>query len=942
MTSHDPISLSVASRTSRRASVGRFRRLVQLAVPVGAILLSAGAFGGCSSADDGGVTESFEGVASTSEALTTFSLAFNPASLAVVRGASATSTVTLTRIGAQNTTITLGNLSAPAGMTATFSPNVLAPGVSTTIFKITTTAAVGAGDYTFTMNDSGGTLLATIKVKVTQPSAQPVITTAVDSTLVPQIKTVTAVAGDPTPRVVARLADAHGEGLDFVQDEVVVMDTLAAASALAARWGGRVMKTTAGTATISPLHHVRVQSSRASTALLAADLAAISPTLNGGLRVSSASALGTLAVLAKEHRAGVKVGLNFLVRPDGYNDRVTTDGPAITPSGAGVGGVAYSSNAFEWPTYSTTGAQHIGVTEAWRALSMAGKLGNRVKVAVIDGGFSNDPDLSPTTQYFDTSTDGPFAPNDATCTGGTSCAWHGTGVAQVLAATADNKLGVAGVAGPVADLINIRRNNELMSLFGSLMVASNNNAKILSMSFSAQIPAIVAFANEPFEIATRTMASGGMLLFASAGNDNYDVDATDCFIACWERAIVTPCENDGVTCIGGLADGGITRHAHSNYGSSQVNLYAPFVLYTGASPATTPGTVGITAGTSVSTPYAAGVAALVWAANPSLGANGVRSTLINTQLTSPDSLVRGYVNALGAVKSAIGGNIAPIITITNPTSTMTIDASLRTWPLEAVVDDFENGAAGVTVTWKSSIEGNLGTGAKINATFITGGTHTVTATATDKVGASTSRSFTVIVRGATASVSLFQPTAGQTFYRNETIAMLASAQMSTSIGGDVPCSEIAWHLDRVPTWSSVGCNPTGAFDIVGGATLTASARGATSSRAITFIERPVAAPPQGTIVSPAANTGNLMTDRLFTLSGSAIGTGALTYRWAYVPDGRAEIQIGYGATLTFDPNATFGLSRGDSMLGEMRMYVTDASGQTSYVAQRVKIQAPVS
>jgi subtilisin family serine protease len=124
---------------------------------------------------------------------------------------------------------------------------------------------------------------------------------------------------------------------------------------------------------------------------------------------------------------------------------------------------------------------------------------------------------------------------------------------------------------------------------------------------------------------------------ASSGNDNKNVDAQDCFIVCWEEKWWTPCENAGVFCVGALGHDSIGRADYSNYGKAGggVDLFAPGTVLVGFDPATTTGLPGrfpvhSVQGTSFASPYLAGVAALVRAADPGLSAGSVESILKST------------------------------------------------------------------------------------------------------------------------------------------------------------------------------------------------------------------------------------------------------------------------------------------------------------------------
>src|SRR5690606_233002 len=114
----------------------------------------------------------------------------------------------------------------------------------------------------------------------------------------------------------------------------------------------------------------------------------------------------------------------------------------------------------------------------------------------------------------------------------------------------------------------------------------------------------------PSEAATLAFRETGMLLFAAAGNDGKNVDSEGCtFGVCWERTWVTPCENAGVICVGGLAANSKNKAGNSNYGGEQVDIFAPFTLWLGPDPDAPTNTARAISGTSFSSPFTAGIAA---------------------------------------------------------------------------------------------------------------------------------------------------------------------------------------------------------------------------------------------------------------------------------------------------------------------------------------------
>lgn len=94
-----------------------------------------------------------------------------------------------------------------------------------------------------------------------------------------------------------------------------------------------------------------------------------------------------------------------------------------------------------------------------------------------------------------------------------------------------------------------------------------------------------------------------------------------------------------------------------------------------------------------------------------------------------------------------GGNTAPVVSITAPDSGATFTAgTLVGFAGEA--QDAQDGPVSDSLTWTSSINGALGTGASISTSALSAGTHTITASYTDTGGLPGSASITVNVNAA--------------------------------------------------------------------------------------------------------------------------------------------------------------------------------------------------
>jgi hypothetical protein len=141
--------------------------------------------------------------------------------------------------------------------------------------------------------------------------------------------------------------------------------------------------------------------------------------------------------------------------------------------------------------------------------------------------------------------------------------------------------------------------------------------------------------------------------------------------------------------------------------------------------------VGTTAGTSFSSPYVAGVAALTWAANPALSAAQVEDILLRaTHTTSADSRVHRWVNALGAVMTAAGRDTPPFLRILNRDFTVPQGATID---LSAVVEELQRQP--VTVVWRrgGAVVG-MGTRVNLGTASWPLGQNIVEAQATDSAG----------------------------------------------------------------------------------------------------------------------------------------------------------------------------------------------------------------
>jgi len=295
-------------------------------------------------------------------------------------------------------------------------------------------------------------------------------------------------------------------------------------------------------------------------------------------------------------------------------------------------------------------AAYSGIKKAW-SISTGSK---NVIVAVIDTGIdSKHPDLKDNLWKSPT--------RNQRLASGSTYGWdfvtrsenpgdthgHGTHIAGIIVSTSPN-----------VQIMPIRYYNEkaagdvnLANTIKSLHYAIDNGAKIINYSGGGP-----EFSEEEFQ-AMKKAEKKGVLIVAAAGNDRHDTDKVE------NRYYPAAYKLKGLTNIITVAsmsqDGKIL--SSSNFGKNSVDIAAPGEGIQSALPGNRYGKM---TGTSQATAFVSGVAALIYAKQPSLTPTQVKDLIIRT--AEPMKHLGGMVATGGRVDAfkALAALTAPVRTVT--------------------------------------------------------------------------------------------------------------------------------------------------------------------------------------------------------------------------------------------------------------------------------------
>lgn len=339
----------------------------------------------------------------------------------------------------------------------------------------------------------------------------------------------------------------------------------------------------------------------------------------------------------------------------------------------------------QWGLREATGG--INIESAWEQRMPSGPYisGSGIVIAVIDTGKTAHPDLN--AKYvagYDFISDAADArdgngrdadpsdagdwnsPGDCGSSDSSNSSWHGTHVAGIAAAITDNGVGVAGTAyGAKIQPVRVlgRCGGSTADIAEAIIWASGGTvsgvpanptpARVLNLSLGGTGACSTTEQN-----AINAARSRNSIVVIAAGNDNEPV------------SLHSPGNCGGVVSVAATNRSG-QRASYSNYGP-EIVISAPggdsgtgngiMSTVNLGTTAPTSGGYGYKSGTSMATPYVAGVVALMLQRKPSLTPTQVQTLLRNTARPFPSNCTGGcgpgIVDANAAVRATAGAAIS--------------------------------------------------------------------------------------------------------------------------------------------------------------------------------------------------------------------------------------------------------------------------------------------
>src|SRR5207244_1680686 len=156
-----------------------------------------------------------------------------------------------------------------------------------------------------------------------------------------------------------------------------------------------------------------------------------------------------------------------------------------------------------------------------------------------------------------------------------------------------------------------------------------------------------------------------------------------------------------------------------------------------------------------------------------LGAGGMLTVMLHSGTHAITATTTDSGGKTAQATIALVVNAAPTVTIAAPADGSGF-APGDAVTLNAAAADAEDGDLGAAIVWTSSLDGPLGTGSPLGVSTLRSGTHTITASVTDRGGKSALATVTIVVDAA-PTLTISVPSSGTTCAPDGSVPLPASA-----------------------------------------------------------------------------------------------------------------------------------------------------------------------
>ena len=260
--------------------------------------------------------------------------------------------------------------------------------------------------------------------------------------------------------------------------------------------------------------------------------------------------------------------------------------------------------------------------------------------------------------------------------------YHGTYVAGIIGAFANNMMGIAGVNWTISMIVCKVADKDGVKLdaaVAAVQYATACGAKVINASWGGHEY------SKSLKDAIEAAGKKGVLFVASAGNDSVNNDKVPVYPASYDcdniLSVMATDSNDQIAW-------------PSNYGPKSVDIAEPGLNVLSTTPMketpsmTADGVTkeyGALTGTSVAAPHVSGVAALMWSKSPFLSVYHVKHILMQTadKVVPGLCLSHGRVNAANALKAIPIGQLGRVLNTREPNKLYT--------SIQAAIDAAQDG-----------------------------------------------------------------------------------------------------------------------------------------------------------------------------------------------------------------------------------------------------------